>query len=484
MKKKMRLGSSAAALTISKMITMAMSIVTAMVLSRYLSLKDYGTYSELQTVTSLVVSIFILGLPNSLNYFLPTMGKEEKSRYLSFYYTAITVLSLVIAVVIYFLRVPISLYYENPDLMLYGLFLTVIPWTKIAISSRSNMLVVEAKVRREFVYCVLNSFSLLLLSLGIMLFSGSFRLYLNLYILIEAVFAMLVYAEGFISAGKLRFDLDWKLIKTVMAFSIPIGLSTAISTISLDLDKLVIGFFLDEEAVAIYANAGKELPFGIISSSFTAVVLPQIVLCVKEERHSRAVEIWKNSCELCFLLLAFCCAASIVFAPQIIHFLYSDRYLGGVGIFRVYALVLLLRCTYWGMILNAFGKSRQIFYNSIICLLVNAVLSVLLYWWIGFAGPALATFLSILAMAIVQLIHSSRLIGVPVRCIFSWKSMAMEATSSILSGLCIWAVVHFLNIGTDGKDIAIAIVLALVWAVGYFGLWFRRIRSLWSTVNS
>ena len=64
-------------------------------------------------------------------------------------------------------------------------------------------------------------------------------------------------------------------VKELLNYTIPLGLSTAVSTISLDLDKLVIGWFMDESSVAIYANAGKELPFSLISTSFTAVlVLP------------------------------------------------------------------------------------------------------------------------------------------------------------------------------------------------------------------
>lgn len=483
MKKNVKLGASAAALTVSKMLTMAMSIVMAMILSRYLSLQEYGTYSELQTVTSLVVSIFVLGLPNSLSYFLPSMDREEKARYLNFYYSAITVLSLLIAVVIFFLRTPISLYYENPELVRYGLFLSVIPWTKIAISSRSNLLVVESRIRREFIYCVLNSAALLLLSIGIKVFSGSFRLYLNLYIAIELFFALAVYAEGYLASGRLRLDMDWKLMKAVLAFSVPIGLSTAVSTLSLDLDKLVIGFFMDEEAVAIYSNAGKELPFGIISTSFTAVVLPQIVLCVKENRPDEAVKIWKQATELCFLLLVFCCSASIVFAPQIISFLYSDLYLEGVTIFRVYALVLLLRCTYWGMILNAYGKSKQIFVNSILCLAINLVLSISLFYWIGFAGPAVATFASIFSMSVIQIIHSSRLTGVSIKDIFPWKSMGIKSVLCIITAAIAWGVSELLHIGTDARSITITVAVCLIWALVYFGIQFPQIKSLWKNIN-
>lgn len=481
--RKENVGSSVMALTISKMLTLLLSVAVSMVLSRYLTRNDYGTYSELQTVTSLVMSIFALGLPNSLNYFLPTCTAEEKKSYLGFYYTAITLLSVIIGVVMILSRGFLSRYYKNPDIALYSVFLAVIPWTKLAISSRSNMLVVEAKIRREFVYCIGNALCLFLLSVYAAAKKSSFGFYINAYAAIEGVYAALVYGEAVMCGGGVKFGIDPAFLKRVLVFSVPLGVSTAISAISLDLDKLIIGRLMDTSAVAVYANAGKELPFTYISSSFTAVILPKIVKHIKDGDTDRALGLWKNAAEMSFLVLSFCAAACIVFAPQIICVLYSEKYLTGVGIFRIYSMVLLLRMTYWGMILNAYGKSKQILYNSIMCLVLNMFLSVLLYYVIGFAGPALATFLSILAMAAIQLLHSVRLTDRKISKIFPWRSMLFISAGSAATAAVAYIGTKVLKLGTDNRSIGIAILIGMVWAVLYFLLYIKRMIRIWNELK-
>jgi len=71
-------------LTTSKLITMMISMITAMLLSRFRTLKEYGTYSQLLLVINLFTTIFMLELPNSVNFFLARAeNDEEKQKFLS-----------------------------------------------------------------------------------------------------------------------------------------------------------------------------------------------------------------------------------------------------------------------------------------------------------------------------------------------------------------------------------------------------------------
>jgi len=476
-------GWSALALSASKTINLMLSVITSMFLSRYLTLVEYGTYSELQTITSLVVSVFALGLPSSINYFLASCKLDYKRKFLSFYYSMITIISICVAILMFFSKTLIAQYYNNPTLTLYSFFLVVIPWTKITISSRSNMLIVDTKLRKELIYSIANSALLFLITLFVVMSKTSMYVYLWLYVVVEVVFSILSYTEACYSAEKtINVDFDKSLLKSVIFFSVPLGLSTAISTLSLDLDKLIIGYFMNEESVAIYANAGKELPFSLISTSFSALVLPKVVKNIKEGNKELSIDLWKNSSELCFIIFCFFACASIVFAPQIITFLYSDTYLSGTRIFRIYSLILLLRITYWGMILNAYGKTKQILYNSLICLGVNLILSIILYFFIGFEGPALASLISIAIMSIAQVFSSSRLIKMPVRRIFPWANMLKEFTVCVLTAIIFQFVLRLIGMTTTLKGIVSAIIIGIVWALVYFFVMSKRIKQIWKQI--
>ena len=83
-KKSTSLGADATLLTFSKVATSGIAMVMTMLLSRFRTLEEYGTYSQILMVVNLVTSILMLGLPKSLNYFLAkTDAKEEKQKFLS-----------------------------------------------------------------------------------------------------------------------------------------------------------------------------------------------------------------------------------------------------------------------------------------------------------------------------------------------------------------------------------------------------------------
>ena len=107
-------GRDAVKLTITKMITLAITMVNAMLLSRFRTLEEYGTYSQILMVINLAVSLFTLGLPNSINYFVArTEETEERRHFLSNYYTLNTLLCVVMGVVLLFLTPCFETYFKN-----------------------------------------------------------------------------------------------------------------------------------------------------------------------------------------------------------------------------------------------------------------------------------------------------------------------------------------------------------------------------------
>ncbi|MBE6413517.1 MAG: hypothetical protein E7035_03055 [Verrucomicrobiaceae bacterium] len=479
-KKINNVGVSAIVLTLSRMINLALKITSTMLIARSMTLSDYGTYSELLVVSSLIVSFMVIGLPSSLSYFIPSMNPDDRAKFINFYFIAITVIGILCAIVLYAFRTQISSFYGNEDIQLYLFFLIVIPWASICITSRSNMLIAFSKTQKEILYSILNSVLLLLVAFFTYWYDLSLKQYLYYYVIVEIIFAILVYWEALTCIkGKIQFYIDLGLIKNVLNFSIPMGISVMISTISIDLDKLIIGYSMGEQSVAIYANAGKELPFVYVTSSFSAVILPLIVKYINIGNKDCAIRLWRESAYICSAIIFFCASISIVFAPQIITILYSEKYLSGVGIFRIYSLTLLLRITYWGSILNAYGKSRQILYNSIYCLLLNIVLSIVLLNVIGFIGPAVATFISILFMAILQLLYSVRLTKISMSNIFSWNKILKNFSICTLLTIIMFLIVRYLNVQTDFKSISTSFVIVLLVGVVYVLILYKDIMQSW-----
>lgn len=485
MKNKASLGGDAVKLTVSKMIVLLISMVTAMLLSRFRTVEEYGTYSQLITVINLATTIIMMGLPNSLNYFLAGAENDnERGHFLNVYYSLSTIMSALVGFVLVLVAPFIAEYFDNSMITNFVYFLAVFPWTKIIMSSVENVLVVYNRANFIMVYRVLNSVLLLGIILVVQLFSWTFGIYMILYLVVEAVFAVAVYFIAKQCAGKLRLEFDWQLAKKIFKFSIPLGIATMVGTLNAELGKLVIGGLMDTESVAIYTNASKEMPVTIIATSVTAVLMPQMVRFLKEKENEKAVKLWGDATYLSFTIICFLAFALFVFAPEVMTILYSEKYLAGVGVFRIYSLVLLLRCTYFGMILNCTGHTKFIFYSSLASMCINLGLNYLFFYMFGFEGPAISALVAQIIINIVQLIWTCKVIKVKFSQIFPWKNLGIALCINIVLAVIFFALKKLIPIEAYVGEIVESIGFGVIWSVLFVLVFFKRLKQGWNGLNA
>ena len=479
------LGFDAAKLTAAKVITLAIGMVSTMLLSRFRSLEEYGTYSQINLTVSLAVVFLALGLPNSINYFLGrSESAEEQRNFLSSYYTLTTLISIALGVGLFFISPLISRYYDNSQIQALAFAFILLPWSSIAFSGFDNVMVVKQRTTILVIHKILNGLSLLAVIAAAYALSLPFRVFIVLYLTTQAVFAIAIYVIVARVFDGIRFSLDFSLLKEVFAYSIPLGIAGMVGTLSLELDKLMIGRLMNTEALALYTNAGRELPVTFVTASMTAVLMPRIVRLTKKKEYNKAVELWRDATVISYYIICFFSAVFIIFAPQVISLLYSEVYLPGVPVFRVYSLVLLLRTTYFGIILNAIGKTKLILVSSIGSLLLNIPLNYIFFQTMGFVGPAFATLVSILLVNSLQLFFTGRQISVGVRDLIPWREIAYISLINIVLGMIVHLGFTSLRLGTDGKSLLITVGIGCVWSLVYFSVIYRKFRKKWVLLNS
>lgn len=482
--KKASLGGDAIKLTTSKILTMMITLITSMLLSRFRTLEEYGTYSQILLVVNLMTSLIMLGLPNSLNFFLSRAETDsERQKFLSVYYSFSTILSILVGLVLVLSTPLIVLYFDNELIRSFIYVLAVYPWAKIIMSSIENVLIVYQRASLIMIYRVSNSISLLCIIILVQFFNWGFQEYMILFTLLEAIFAISVYIIIRGIAGKITISFDIHLIKTILSFSIPIGLATSVGTLNIELDKLMIGKFLNTEQLAIYTNASKEMPVTIVASSLTAVLLPQLARLLKDDENQKAINLWGNATTLSYIIICFLAAGFFTFAPDVMTLLYSEKYLSGVSVFRVYNIVLLLRCTYFGMILNAKGNTKFIFFSSIISLILNIILNPILFNIIGFIGPAIATFLSQLIVNYIQLNFTASTINIRFSKIFPWRRLGFITVINILLALIFYQLKNSMKFDRVVGSLFESILLGILWGVIYLIIMRKEIKKQWLELN-
>lgn len=485
--KKASVGKDAVTLTISKIMVSLIGLITSMLLARFRTLEEYGTYSQIIMVTNLVTTIILLGLPNSINYFLAKTDDEaERQYFLSVYLTLSTILTIVIAICLN-LSIPLIIkYFDNPMITTFAYVFAIYPWASLMINSLSNTCIVYGKANRLIIFNIVQAFTTLVLLLFSKFLGLSFQWYMILYMGSMLVFA--AFSLGWVRklAGKLRIRLDKQLIKAIFVFSIPMGLASVVGTLNIELDKFVIGKFFSTDEYAIFANAARELPVTMLATSLTAVLIPCMVRLLKNDKKHDAVKVWGYSINISLCVMCLIVGGFFVFAPDIMSLFYSEKYVtaDGVAVFRIYTLILLLRSTYFGVVLNATGRTKFIFYSSILTLVLNLVTNVGFYYLFGFAGPAIASFLVIIIMSLAQLLFSCHVLKISFSQIFPWKSIAVLLVEMVVFCVVFWGIkYHLLSTNERNISIIISICLGVVWTILYLGINYKFILKNWKLLN-
>ena len=459
------IGKDAAYLSFAKVAILGVSLLSNMLLSRFRTLEEYGTYSQITIIINLVTALLMLGVPASVNYYLSLAEtRKERNTFLSVYYTLTTSICFGIGALIVAFIPLLETYFGNTHLREFAYFFAIYPFANVTIGGISNVYIIYGKTKTLAIVNLLAA-SIALVSVLIVEIEGlSFNEYMSIFLLGNMTLALfLLYKVNFLD-GKLSISFNAKIIKEIFKYSIPIGFASLVGTINLEVDKLMIGNLLDTESLAIYANAGKELPLVFIASSLTAVLLPFMVRMLKNGMNVEAVNLWGKTIHLSYIFMCFFTTLCVAFAPQVMTFLYSDKYLSGVSVFVIYSFVLLLRTTYFGIVLSSLGRTKLIMWSSIAALCLNIILNVLFYRIFNFIGPALASFASIFLVNLLQLLWSSKLLKVPFACVFPWKSLGKVTLVNLAWGSVAYIIIGIFNIGTSTKDLFISFFIGVLFS--------------------
>lgn len=95
----------------------AFSIISAAVLSRYLSKSEYGTYKQVMYVYNTLLVVFTLGLPKAYAYFLPRFDIKYGNSIVNKINIIFFLIGLIFTILLYFGAPTIANVLQNPKLV-------------------------------------------------------------------------------------------------------------------------------------------------------------------------------------------------------------------------------------------------------------------------------------------------------------------------------------------------------------------------------
>lgn len=461
-----------------------------MVLARVFSLYEYSAYAKIILILDFAFAVIVLNLPSAANYFMAKAVTDSERRYfLQTYYLLCTLVGVFMGLALALLAPTLGKILQNPDIQRLWWYLAATPIMQIMTKATTYVLVANGESQKSIRISFLSSLFLIISLLIISISSTDLSTCLLLFLGVEGVGMGIGYRIAFRltrspnkESVKDRF-FDAKMVVNIYKYIVPVGLSSIIIALNSTVNRFLVSVTSDDVMYAVFANASKELPVTVISVAVAAVVIPKLVSFLRNGESSKAIAVWINthaivSC-VSFLLLF----GTMTFASEVFVSIYSDKYISGLSIFRIYLLLIPFHCISYSLFLSAFGKTTFILQSAVVSFLVNIGFAVIGYFAVGLQGLAIATVVSALAMVSVQLVKSARLLEVPILKLISVADMLRF----LLANMLLAPAAKLLQTYWSGEkyvgEVGEAVLIGVLWSLIYICIFRKRLKHLWKGLN-
>jgi len=219
-----------------------------------------------------------------------------------------------------------------------------------------------------------------------------------------------------------RFEWDMNITKKVFHFGKYVMGTNIASLFYKSVDQFSIGYYLNPNAVALYASAMRlsnliEYP----ATSVSEVVYPHSTLRISESGDTAVKNIYEKSLALTMAITFPIVVATFLLADLIIFIIAGPDYAQSAGILRVTILFGIFTpfTRQFGMIMDSAGRPNQNFMLLLGSLALNIVLNVIFVQSFGIMGAAYGTLIAYVITSIAGHMVLVKLFGVEMKNVFS-----------------------------------------------------------------
>ena len=336
---------------IEKYTGIVIGVLVSMVLARILTPKDYGTVAIVTVFTTFLGLFSSMGLAPAI-----IQRKDLTKENLDSIYTYSILLALFLGSILFFSSWGIAAFYEDSKLLIITQILTV-PFFFSTINMVPDTLMVRDKrfkliARRSLLLGVVSAATSVSAAL---MGAGLYSLIIAPLLTAPVVFFWNQYYYHL----KIDKSFDIEPIKRVFSFSAYVFLFDFFNYFSRNLDKLIIGKFLNLSALGIYEKSYRlmQLPIGNITFVIHPVMQPVLrdFSDDHEELGRKYAKIVKFIATLSFTLGFVLYGLS----AECIRFFYGGRWDAAIPVFRILALSIPLQ-----MILSTSGPIYMVCNDS------------------------------------------------------------------------------------------------------------------------
>lgn len=447
-KKSSSLSEKAGVVVFARIVTTVIDLAIVIATIQILSKTDFAIIGYLLMIHEIARNLATLGFPESIFYYFERLSGSARKAF-TLQTTAILVgtgliAGLFILVISYFAPTLLTAWDpENIETIQYLLpFMALVAILEIPTWPVTNVLLAIDRQKDSAWYEMLTS----LLTFGLLV--GPLALGYGLEV---AVYGLVLYAV-------IRFIGSWIWIQIVLPkgkmsesgisvkeqanFSLPLGFSSLVNKINRYVDKFVVSILLPAAAYAEYTIGAQEVPIiRVIPFAVGSVLISRYVSLQLDEKKEELLELWYKGVEKVSLLVIPLTIMSIIIASDLIAIIAESEgtdYRNAVLPFQIYNLIVLMRVTHYGSILQAFGDTKGVFYLSLNLVVANIILSIPFTIMFGITGTAAATLIANMYNWYITLKRIGGHMEIPARKVLPFPFYLKVLGISVLVAVPVW----------------------------------------------
>lgn len=333
-----------------------------MILSRYFSKGDYGTYKQVMYVYNTLLGVFSLGLPRAYSYFIPKAQPSEVYSLINKISSLFFILGGVFSLFLFFFSEPIASLLANPDL---GKALRLFSPTPFLLLPTMGLEGVYASFRKTLyssVYTVITRVLVVFCTVSpVLFFHGSYLdsiIGFDLASLFACVLAVALKTWPVKNNPRERTSVTYK---DILLFSLPLLYASLWGIILASANQFFVSRFFGKEVFAEFSNGYTEIPVvGMVLSAVATILLPIFSgKSIDGQMDNDSVSLWRaalvKSAKIIYPILVF----SIVFSKQFMTCLYGNFYESSYVYFIIKNVGGLFFIIPFAPVIIAIGKTRD-----------------------------------------------------------------------------------------------------------------------------
>lgn len=315
-------------LAISSFSTFALALVSAAILSRFLSKEDYGTYKQILFIYTTLQVVFSAGLPGVFAYFIPRLTNGQGKFLINSINRVFILIGLFFSIFLYLISGIIADVLNNPELSIGLKIFSPFPLFTIPAIGVEGIYTAIRKTKSILIYQLFNKLLMLFfIVLPVIIWHGSYRMAIigwGIASFFTFLVAMYLKNRPYTEVAK-----EWvpDFYKTIFDYSLPLMGASLVGFVLHSANPFFISRYYGTEVYAEYSNGYITLPFIVmIAGSIKNVLLPLFSKAEKEGNMKEALETYYRaflqSINLVYPMVFFC----LFFARDIVILLYGEQY--------------------------------------------------------------------------------------------------------------------------------------------------------------